>query len=38
MIKFLQNIGLAWDVKLPTEKQLARLAFPDGKRHYDTPL
>ena len=37
VIKTLEKWGLAWDIKLPTPTQKARLAFPDGKKHLDTP-
>lgn len=37
MIQTLEKLGLAWNIKLPTEKQKARLAFPGGGMHIDTP-
>jgi fatty-acid desaturase len=37
VIKLLEKWGLAWDIKLPSEAQKARLAFADGQNHTDTP-
>lgn len=37
VIQTLEKLGLAWNIKLPTEKQKARLAFPGGGMHMDTP-